>query len=89
MNGRSKGNKVLLTSLDALFWGDEKFFSIRYLGEIDFKKIVEIMKKYTSSSKVISFPDASLVHVAREKDIDKIISFDQHFDGILTREPYI
>ncbi len=87
LSARSKGNKTLLASLDVLFWGDEKFFSIVYMDEADSRKTVEIMRKYSSAKKVLSFPDASLIQLAQARGINVIISFDEHFDGILTRTP--
>ncbi len=85
LNYRSKGRRDLLIKLDELFWGEDNFFRIIYLGDSDYREIAQLLNKYTSSQKTLSFVDASLIYVSQILKYEEIISFDAHFDGILTR----
>ena len=85
LNARSKGNKMLYPAFNELFWGNECFFRIRFLDNDDFKHVVEILEKYTGPRKILSAADASLIHVSQQTSCETIISFDEHFDGIMTR----
>ncbi|HME55511.1 MAG TPA: PIN domain-containing protein [Candidatus Lokiarchaeia archaeon] len=85
LNARSKGNKMLFPAFNELFWGSECFFRIRFLDNGDFKHVVEILEKFTSPRKILSAADASLIYVGQQASYDTIISFDEHFDGIISR----
>jgi predicted nucleic acid-binding protein len=82
---RSNGNISKLTILDNMFWGRERFFQIIYLDSRDFQEIATYIKKYSSPKKQLSFVDASLIYLGNKIKSTQIISFDSHFDGILTR----
>ena len=82
---RSKGNIAQLKLLDELFWGKGKFARIIFPSFEEFKKIAEVMKTYSSPSKMLSFVDASLIFFGKQLEIDDILSFDHHFDGIFRR----
>lgn len=70
-----------------LFWGKELFFKIWEVPLSDYKEIANIMHKYSDQKKnrILSFVDASLIFYAQQFQIQHIISFDQHFDGIINR----
>jgi len=82
---RSLGNKKILEALKNLIWGTEKFFRVLEVPFEDYEEISKILLQYISSKKLISFVDASLIFSAKILKYDQIISFDSHFDGILTR----
>lgn len=85
MNMRTKGNIAAIEQLNDIFYGEKKFFSILYLNEEDFKSSVNIMKRYSKKERILSFIDAALIYLAKRLRYENIISFDSHFDGILTR----
>ena len=85
LNARSKGNVSLLSKLDELFFGDERFFMIHCLKEHELKETSALLKKFTSPNKILSFADASLIFLGILKKCTFIISYDEHFDGIFTR----
>ena len=82
---RSSGNKKILEAIENLIWGTEKFFRVLEVPFEDYEEISKILCKYISPKKLISFVDASLIFSAKILKINQIISFDSHFDGILTR----
>ncbi len=84
---RSLGNQNVLDSLRNLFWGTEKFFRILEVPFESYEEISRILSKYLSSKKLLSFVDASLIFSAKILKYNQIISFDSHFDGILSRRP--
>ncbi len=85
MNMRTKGNIIAIELLNDIFYGEKNFFSIIYLNEEDFKSSVNIMKKYSKKERILSFVDAALIYLAKRLRYENIISFDSHFNGILTR----
>lgn len=85
MNIRTKGNNTAIEQLNDIFYGEKNFFSIIYLNEEDFKSTVNLMKNYSEKERILSFVDAALIYLAKRIRYEKIISFDSHFDGILTR----
>ena len=85
MNARTRGNSEAIKNLSHLFWSNDCFFNIKYLEKKEYKQISDIMHKYTSSNKILSFVDASLIYLWIVLKCDSIISFDNHFDGIINR----
>ena len=45
----------------------------------------EIFQSYVTPRKPLSFVDCLLITIARDNNITDILSFDDDFDGILTR----
>ncbi len=72
-----KLNKALLA--------EERFGGYIKKSKHKFKKIAEVMQTYSSPSKMLSFVDASLIFFGKQLEIDEILSFDHHFDGIFRR----
>ena len=85
MNIRTKGNPTAIEQVNDIFYGEKNFFNIIYLNEEDFKSSVNLMKSYSKKEKILSFVDAALIYLAKRFRYKNIISFDSHFDGILTR----
>jgi len=84
-NIRTKGNPQAIERVNQLMWGPENFFTIYWLNADDYKEIGKILTKYSNRNRILSFVDASLIYIAQKFEISNIISFDSHFDGILTR----
>ena len=82
---RSKSKNKAFTPLNNMFWGKTNFFEIIFFNKNDFQEIANTMEKYSSPKKLLSFVDASLIYLGTELNIQQIVSFDAHFDGILTR----
>ncbi len=82
---RSLGNKKILEALRNLIWGTENFFRVLEIPFRDYEEISKILFQYISPKKLLSFVDASLIFSAKILKYNHIISFDSHFDGILTR----
>jgi len=82
---RYHGNIEYLKKYYNLFWGSENFFKIIHIEIIEYQKIYQILEKYCSAKKQLSFVDASLIYLYEKHDIKRIISFDSHFDNILNR----
>ena len=85
VNIRTKANLNALKQIEDLFWGEENFFSIIFLQLQEFKEIAMIMKKYSTPERILSFVDASLIYLSKKLNFTTIVSYDSHFDGILTR----
>ncbi len=85
INARTRGNSEAIRNLGHLFWSNDCFFTIIYLNKKNYREISEIMYKYTSSNKILSFVDASLIFLKEFSKCNSIISFDNHFDGIIDR----
>lgn len=54
-----------------------------FVGEALFENAIKIFMKYFDRN--ISFTDATSIAVMGEYNIDHILSFDSHFDGIVER----
>jgi len=85
MNARTRGNLKAIKNLETIFWSNDCFFTIVYFNKEGYIQISEIMHKYTSSKKIISFIDASLIYLKETLKCNSVISFDDHFDGIINR----
>ena len=82
---RYNGNVKYLKEYYNLFWGDENFFKIINFENIAYQEIYEILEKYCTPKKHLSFVDASLIHLYNKYKAELIVSFDSHFDNILNR----
>lgn len=85
VNARTRGNLNALNTVSNLFFGTECFFKIVEIPLENYKEIGNLMVKYSTQNQIFSFCDASLLFLAQRRRIKDIISFDQHFDGKLTR----
>ena len=84
-NSRYKGNNYYLDKFYELIWGQENFFKIIQVTSEEYKDIYKILKKYTTSKRLLSFVDASLIFLHKKFNAKTILSFDNHFDGIISR----
>ncbi len=83
-NFRTNGNRQAISSLDVLFWGDDRFFTIVPVPQEDLSAITQVMSKLTEPGRILSFTDASLIFIARKYSVEDIVTFDSHFNGLLT-----
>ena len=84
-NSRYKGNNYYLDNIYELIWGQENFFKIIQVTSEEYKDIYKILKKYTTPKRLLSFVDASLIFLYKKFNAKTILSFDNHFDGIISR----
>ena len=84
-NSRYKGNIYYLDKYYELIWGQENFFKIIHLKSEEFKDVYKILKKYTTPKRLLSFVGASLIFLYKKFNAKAILSFDNHFDGIILR----
>ena len=82
---RYYGNIRYLNNYYDLFWGSENFFKIINVENNEYKKIYQILEKYCTQKRQLSFVDASLIYLYKKHKAKHIISFDSHFDNILNR----
>ena len=82
---RSRANKSFIDKIQELIWGQENFFRIIQLTPRDYKEVFEVLQKYTTPKKLLSFVDASLIFLNKKVNARAILSFDSHFDGIISR----
>lgn len=82
---RSRANKSFIDKIQELIWGQENFFQIIQLTPRDYKEVFEVLQKYTTPKKLLSFVDASLIFLNKKVNARAILSFDSHFDGIISR----
>lgn len=85
VNIRTKSNKAALEQIEQLIWDDENFFEIIFLRASEFQETASLLKKFSTPDRILSFVDASLIYLSQKLNFTTIISFDTHFDGILTR----
>lgn len=83
---RSRGNLSFLEQYISLFFGKDNFFQVIQNTPQDFVDIIEICNKYITPKSLLSFADASLIYLYQKINADYLISFDGHFDHILTRK---
>ena len=50
-----------------------------------YKESYEILKKYANPKRLLSFVDASLIFLTKNVKARVLLSFDNHFDGIISR----
>jgi predicted nucleic acid-binding protein len=78
--------KSLIERAWEIFYSKEKSWATIYMINMDIiKKAKEILIKYGSESKKLSFVDSLLIATALNQNIKQILSFDYQFDGILKR----
>ena len=85
INLRFKGNTYYLDEFYKLIWGDDNFFMIFQLLPEHYKEGYKILKKYTTPERILSYVDASLILLSKLNNSRAILSFDNHFDEIISR----
>lgn len=85
MNSRTHNNKAALKDLDSLIWGGNNFFLIKYFLPEEIVRITSVLSKYSTPKKILSFVDSSIIYMHTINLCKSVISFDDHFNGILER----
>lgn len=83
---RTHGNINNLEKYISLFYGKDNFFKIYHFSEQELILISDILRKYLTPKRLLSFTDASLIYLYQKFNADYIVSFDKHFDNILNRD---
>ena len=83
---RSHGNLSFLEHYISLFYGKDNFFQVIQTIPKEFLNIIEICQKFITPKRLLSFADASLIYLYQKINADYLISFDSHFDNLLTRK---
>lgn len=83
---RTHGNITNLEKFVSLFFGKDNFFKIYHFSEQELILISDILRKYLTPKRLLSFTDASLIYLYQKFNADFIVSFDKHFDNILNRD---
>lgn len=68
-----------------LFWSEDTFFEIIQFNFDEYAEIYNILKKYSTPDRLLSFVDASLIFLYKKMKAEYILSFDSHFDTISNR----
>ena len=86
---RTKGNQNIMNDLHDLIWGENKIAtrlevtkSLEYETWNFFLKINQNLK---GKKGFMSFIDSSILVLAKNKNIDFLVSFEEHFDGLIKR----
>ncbi len=86
---RSRNNIKILNHLGTLIWGKEKLATILIFDSELERQTWDLFKKVNTidlkDKRTMSFVDISSVILSRHHQIDKIVSFDPHFDRFLQR----
>lgn len=84
---RTKKNPQALKTIEEFFIGSAKIAAIIRVNEDIEKKAWEIFHKVNEDrkNKVISFIDCTNIAICKHYSIEYILSFDNHFNGWLSR----
>jgi predicted nucleic acid-binding protein len=82
---RSFGDISFLEQIYNLVLGDEKIMILYQFTPSEYQKIFDILRKYCTPKRLLSFVDASLIYLYEKLNADYILSFDSHFDHIAKR----
>jgi predicted nucleic acid-binding protein len=85
INHRTKGNrKDLLIMMKELFIGPKRICNLIKIEKTWLEDISRIQINNTNKGDPISFTDSSIVILCNKRNIDKIVTFDEHFKKHLT-----
>ena len=86
---RSNNNVNVLNHLGNLIWGKHKIATVLHFKSHLESETWELFKKINTidlkDSRPISFVDVSSIVLCQHHQIDKIVSFDPHFDRFLEK----
>ncbi len=84
---RTHNNSKILKQIENLFHGTQQIALLLRSNDLEEKQFWKLFQKINRNSKqrTVSFVDCSNIELCRIHLIDKIISFDSHFDSWLTR----
>ena len=82
---RFNADIIMLEKVYELIWGQDRFFKVIQLEFENYKEVYEVLKKYCTPKRMLSYVDASLIFLYQKYKADYILTFDSHFDNILER----
>ncbi|MHA1490930.1 MAG: type II toxin-antitoxin system VapC family toxin [Promethearchaeota archaeon] len=86
---RTNSHPEALNLLEEYLWGANKIAIELYFNSMLESEIWELFKKININKKrnknIMSFVDVSSIILCKQHQIEKIVSFNSHFDGFLTR----
>ena len=86
---RTNSHPKALNLLEEYLWGLNKIAIELYFNSMLESETWELFKKIHMNEKrnkdIMSFVDVSSIILCKQHQIEKIISFDSHFDGFLNR----
>ncbi len=86
---RTNSHPKAFNLLEEYLWGSNKISTELYFNSKLESETWELFKKIHVNEKrnkdIISFVDVSSIILCKQHQIEKIVSFDSHFDGFLTR----
>ncbi|TFG05740.1 MAG: PIN domain-containing protein [Promethearchaeota archaeon] len=86
LNVRTGGNrKDLLDRMRSLFLGRAPIAKMISVENRTLDQIAALQIKLTKKTNPISFTDCSTIFLCNERKIPKIVSFDDHYQGLLTQ----
>jgi predicted nucleic acid-binding protein len=82
---RFYGNMDYLEKYFNLIWGEQCFFDLLNFEITEYQKIYHVLEQYCTRKKQLSYTDASLIYLCKKYKETRLVSFDKHFDNIVTR----
>ena len=77
--------KALVTNVYDLFLGSEAICLLQPIPHELLSEIWEYFQQYSTIKRPLSFTDCSLLAYAKKKGIDHLMSFDEEFNGLISR----
>ena len=68
-----------------LFFGDKSIAQVKKFPLWYIPETWDVFQKYVTKRKLLSFTDCAQIYYASSNKINKIVSFDDEFDGIIQR----
>lgn len=78
-------NKTLVKDVYDLFLGSEAICILQPMPHEILSETWAIFQQYCTPKRPLSFTDCSLLAYANKRGIDHLLSFDNEFDGIISR----
>ncbi|OLS22115.1 MAG: hypothetical protein HeimC3_32570 [Candidatus Heimdallarchaeota archaeon LC_3] len=82
---RQTKRKDLVTQVFQMFSGKEAIVNVLLILEKHIEPIWEKFLRYSTIQKPLSFTDCSTLILIEEKKIDHLQSFDEEFDGLVSK----
>ncbi|OLS25496.1 MAG: VapC ribonuclease [Candidatus Heimdallarchaeota archaeon LC_3] len=84
VNARMKGKRIdLLDKMSSLLISEEPIAKMIKIEKEWLEEIKNIQKKYSNQKRVLSYTDASNIYLCKKERIQKIVSYDKNFEGII------
>ena len=86
---RSKGNQKVMNNLYDLIWGKHRLatrLEVSLISENETWTLFDkLNKNHTEMKRFLSFVDVSILVLTKNKKLNYLVSFDENFDGLITR----